>query len=274
MTLMLLQIEDWGTALRTSLANALSIFFAAIPRLIAFLVIVLVGWWIAALIARGVLALLRAVNFNDVAQRSGFANFVQNMGVQTDSSNVIALVAKWFVRLIALVVAFDALGLPAVSEVLRQLLLWLPNLVVALVVLVLGGLAAGALGNLVRGATAQAGFNNPDLIATIAKAAVWAFAIVIAVNQLGIARTVVNTLLIGVVGSLALAFGLAFGLGGRDAASRVVDRMYGNSPEARRKMSDAARAARGQRPGWTPGTEPMPQSAMRAEPPPESPDER
>ncbi|HEX7123390.1 MAG TPA: hypothetical protein VF178_13525 [Gemmatimonadaceae bacterium] len=274
MMLMLLQVEDWGTALRTSLTNALSIFFAAIPRIIAFLVIVLVGWWIASLIARGVLALLRAVNFNSVAERSGFASFVQNMGVRADSAHVIALVAKWFVRLIALVVAFDALGLPAVSDVLRQLLLWLPNLVVALVVLVLGGLAAVALGNLVRGATAQAGFSNPDFIATIAKAAVWAFAIIVAVNQLGIARTVVNTLLIGVIGALALAFGLAFGLGGRDAASRVVDRMYGNSGEARRKMSDAARAARGQRGGF--GPEPMPQSAMRADapPPPERPDER
>lgn len=266
-------VQDWGDSLRASLTNALSIFFAAIPRLIAFLVILLVGWFIANLIARGVAALLRAVNFNDVSERSGFARFVNNMGVQTDSTNLLANVVKWFVRLIVLVVAFDALGLPAVSDVLRQLLLWLPNLVVALVVLVLGGLAATALANLVRGATAQAGFNNPDLIGTIARVAVWAFAIVIAVNQLGIATAVVNTLLIGVIGALALAFGLAFGLGGRDAAARTVDRMYGAMPEARRKMGEAARAARGSGRGGL-GPEPVPQSAMRAEmPPPDTPAE-
>ncbi len=67
------------------------------------------------------------------------------MGVQTDPSGVMAAIAKWFVRLITLIVAFDALGLPAVSQVLHQLLLWLPNLVVALVVLVIAGLAANAI---------------------------------------------------------------------------------------------------------------------------------
>jgi HEAT repeat protein len=101
-------------------------------------------------------ALLHAVKFNDLARRSGFANFVNQMGVKDDSAGVIASVVKWFVRLIALVVAFDTLGLPAVSNVLNQLLLWLPNLVVALVVLVIGGLAANALSRLVRGAAAWA----------------------------------------------------------------------------------------------------------------------
>lgn len=85
--------------------------------------------------------------------------------------------------------AFDALGLPAVSDVLRQLLLWLPNLVVAMVVLVVAGLLATALGKIVRGASAQAGLTNPDTLATVAKVAVWGFAIVVALNQIGIAET-------------------------------------------------------------------------------------
>ncbi len=115
-------------------------------------------------------------------------------------------------RLIVLVVAFDALGLPAVSEVLQQFLLWIPNLVVAVVVLVIAGLAANALSNLVRGATAQAGFDNPDTLATIARVAVWAFGIVVAVNQIGVAQELVNTLFMGFVGALALAAGLGFRL--------------------------------------------------------------
>jgi hypothetical protein len=265
-------VSDWGDSLRASLTNALAIFFAAIPRIIAFLVIVLIGWFIAGLLARGTAALLRAMNFNDVARRSGFSDFVQSMGVRTDAASAIATVVRWFVRLIALVVAFDALGLPAVSDVLRQLLLWLPNLVVALVVLVLGGLAATALSRLVRGVTAQAGFNNPDLIATIARGAVWAFAIVVAVNQLGIATTLINTLFIGVIGAVALALGLSFGLGGRDMAARVVERWGASGPEGARKMADAARAARSQArtAGWP--NEPVPRTAMRAdEPPPEEP---
>jgi hypothetical protein len=233
-------IRDWGEAVMTSLAGALMMFLAAIPRIIGFLVIIIVGWIVAGLIAKAVAAVLRTVRFNDLAQRSGFADFVHGMGVETDSSGFIALVTKWFVRLIVLVAAFDALGLPAVSEVLRQFLLWLPNLVVALVVLVIGGLAAGALASLVRGAAARAELGDPDLLASIARIAVWAFAIVVAVNQIGIATTLVNTLFMATVGAVALALGLAFGLGGRETAAEIVRNWYLKSQAAAPKMKEAA----------------------------------
>jgi hypothetical protein len=106
------------------------------------------------------------VRFNELAERSGFGNFVRNIGVQMDCAGFLAEVAKWFMRLIVLVVAFDALGLPAVSDVLRQLLLWLPNLAVGIVVLVIGGLLANAAAGVVRGATASTGFRHPELLAT------------------------------------------------------------------------------------------------------------
>src|SRR3712207_1445640 len=168
------------------------------------------------------------------------------MGVHTDASGVIATAVNWFVRLIVLVVAFDALGLPAVSAVLQQLLLWLPNLVVALVVLVLAGLAANALHGLVRGATAQADLGSPDLLANVARVAVWAFAIVVAVNQLGIATALVNTLFMATVGALALALGLAFGLGGRETAGEIVRSWYQRSQQAAPQLAQAASAAQQQ----------------------------
>lgn len=233
-------IRDWGEAVMTSLAGALTIFLAAIPKIIGFLIIVIVGWIVAALIAKAVAAVLRTIRFNDLAKRSGFADFVQGMGAKTDSSGFIALVTKWFVRLIVLVAAFDALGLPAISDVLRQLLLWLPNLVVALVVLVIGGLAAGALASLVRGTSARAELGNPDLLASIARVAVWAFAIIVAVNQIGIATTLVNTLFMATVGAVALALGLSFGLGGRETAAEIVRNWYQRSQEAAPKMREAA----------------------------------
>jgi hypothetical protein len=232
-----------GEALRASLANALSMFLSAIPRIIGFAIVLLVGWFVASLIAKGVAALLRAIKFNDLAHRSGFGGFVQKMGVRRDPAGVIADVAKWFVRLITLVVAFDTLGLPAVSGVLQRLLLWLPNLIVALAVLVIGGLAAGALSRLVRGATAQGGFANPDTLATVAKVAVWGFAIIVAVNQLGIATNLINILVIGVIGALALASGLAFGLGGREKAAAVLDRASRQAEAAGPQLSRAASAA-------------------------------
>jgi hypothetical protein len=237
-------IRDWSDAITNSMAQALSLLLAAIPRIIGFIIVVAIGWFIAALIARAVSALLRSIRFNDMADRSGFAGFVANTGVETDSSGFVAEIAKWFVRLITLVVGFDALGLPAVSDVLRQLLLWLPNLVVAIAVLIFGGLAANWLAGLVRGATAKADLGNPDLLAAIARVAVWAFAIVIAVNQVGIARDLVNILFMAIVGAVALALGLAFGIGGRDTAAEVVRNWYDRSRGLAPKAGEAAEQVR------------------------------
>src|SRR4051812_11708851 len=219
-------VRDTGDAFKASLAGALNTFLSAIPRIIGFAVVLIVGWIVSSLLAKGVKALLHAVRFNDLAQRSGFASFVQTSGVRTDSSGVTADIVKWFVRLITLVVAFDTLGLPAVSGVLQQLLLWLPNLVVALVVLVIGGLAANALSQLVRGASAEGGFSNPETLASVTRGAVWGFSILVAINQLGIARELVNTLFMGFIAALAWALGLAFGLGGRDTAGEIVQTWY------------------------------------------------
>jgi hypothetical protein len=236
-------VQDAGDAFRASLAGALNTFLSAIPRIIGFAVVLIVGWVISSLLGRGVEALLNAVRFNDLARRSGFADFVHKMGVRDDAAGVIASIVKWFVRLITLVVAFDTLGLPAVSGVLQQLLLWLPNLIVALVVLVIGGLAANALSQLVRGATAEAGFSNPEILATVTKTAVWGFAIVVALTQLGIATTLINTLVIGLVGAFSLAAGLAFGLGGRDRAAQLLATLSRNAERAGPKLQRAANSA-------------------------------
>jgi len=226
----------------TSTTAALALFLAAIPKVIGFLIILLIGWLVASALAGIVAQLLRTVRFNDLAQRSGFSGFVQQMGMRTDAAGFVATATKWFVRLIVLTVAFDALGLPAVSQVLQQVLLFIPNVIVALMVLVIGGLLAKALGGVVRGATAEAGLGNPDLLANIARVGVWGFAIVIAVNQIGIASTLVNTLFMGFVGALALAAGLAFGLGGRDTAGQIVRGWYEQTASAAPRIARAGEA--------------------------------
>ena len=204
-------VRDTGDALKASLAGALNTLLSAVPRIIGFAVVLVVGWIIASLLAKGVQALLNAIRFNELARRSGFADFVQKTGVRDDPAGVISGIVKWFIRLITLVVAFDTLGLPAVSNVLQQLLLWLPNLVVALLMVVIGGLAAKALSQLVRGASAEAGFSNPEMLATVTRVAIWAFTIIVAVNQLGIATTLINALFVGIVGAVSRILQL-FGL--------------------------------------------------------------
>jgi hypothetical protein len=216
-----------------SFRDAFSMILGAIPRILGFIVIVAIGWFVSSLLARGVTGLLRAIRFDELMQRSGIADFMNKMGTGTDSAGVIAGLVKWIVRIVVLLVAFDVLGLPAVSDVMRQLLLWLPNLVVAIFVLFIGGIAARALGNIVRGATAEAGFVNPETLANVTRTTVWAFAIVVAINQLGIATNLINTLFTGLVAALAIAFGLAFGMGGRDLASRTLENWYDQAQDVR-----------------------------------------
>jgi small-conductance mechanosensitive channel len=218
-----------------SFRDAFSMILGAIPRILGFVIIVAIGWFVSSLLARAVTGLLRAIRFDDLMQKSGLADFMNKMGTGIDSSGIVAGIVKWIVRVVVLLVAFDALGLPAVSDVMRQLLLWLPNLVVAIFVLFIGGIAARALGNIVRGATAEGGFSNPDTLSNVTRTTVWAFAVVVAINQLGIATNLINTLFTGFVGALAIALGLAFGLGGRDLASRTLENWYDQAQEAKPK---------------------------------------
>lgn len=206
-----------------SLASAMTMLFAAIPRILGFIIVVLIGWLVASLIARAVATLLRTVRFNDLAERAGITRFAQRAEIASDPADIVAGIVKWLIRIVVLLVAFDLLGLPAVSEVLSEFLLWLPNLIVAIAVLLIAGVAANALANIVRGATAETDVANPDTLANVTRIAVWAFAIVIAFNQLGVARTLINTLVTGLVFAVALAAGLAFGLGGREMAARKLD---------------------------------------------------
>src|SRR5256714_4995094 len=216
-----------------SFRDAFSMILSAIPRILGFIIIVAIGWFVSSLLARGVIGLLRAIRFDELMQRSGLSDFMNKMGTGLDSAGMIAGLVKWIVRIVVLLVAFDVLGLPAVSDVMRQLLLWLPNLVVAIFVLFIGGIAARALGNIVRGATAEAGFANPGTLPNLVPTTGWAFAVVVAVNQLGIATNLINTLFTGFVGALALACGLAFGLGGRDLASRTLENWYDQAQEVK-----------------------------------------
>ena len=215
-----------GASIKTSFGEAIGATLTWLPRLLAFILIVLIGWIVSALLARVVATVLRTIKFNDVMARIGVGGFLGRMRTGQDASALVAGAVKWVIRFIVLLVAFDALGLPAISDVLRQFLIWLPNLVVAIVVLVLAGIGARALGDLVRGTTSEAGFKNPDTLANVAMTAVWIFAVVIAVNQVGVGQMLVNTLFTGAVAALALAAGLAFGLGGRDLASRKLGDWY------------------------------------------------
>ena len=208
----------------TSLANAVNLILTFIPRVIGFLLILLIGWGIAVLVSRGAVWLLRRVGFDNMANRIGLTRFDQRIGIHLDPAGVLGKIVYWFVFLIFLVAAADALGLPAVSNILNQLVAYIPNVFVAILVLFLGTLAATFVADIVRGFTAGTNIGNANIFANIARFAIIGFAALIALEQLQIAPALINELFGAVVAAAAIAFGLAFGLGGQDAARRWLNR--------------------------------------------------
>lgn len=232
-------VTGWGDAILFALTGALADFMSFIPKLIGALVILLVGWLISSALAALVTKGLRAIRFNQIADRAEIDQFLAKAGVRMDPSAVVGRLAYWFLMLSFFVAAFSALGLSQINVVLEQLIAFIPNVIVALVVLLLGALAANFVANLVRGASGTARIGNPNLMATIARSAILVFAVLMALDQLQIAPTIINTLWTAVIGMFAIAGGLAFGLGGRDLAKQLLEEGYSKGTTAAGQVQNA-----------------------------------
>ena len=207
-----------GDSLRLAFRDALSDLFAFIPRLFGAVVLVLVGWIAGKIVGGLVTRGLRAIRFNEIADKAEIDDFLRNAGVKMDPAAVVGSIARWFIYLTFFLAAFNALGLPQVSAVIDDVLTFLPKVVVAVVILLVGALAGTLLAGVVRGALRSMGLQNPDLFATIARFAVIAFALIAALDMLAIAPNIVNGLWMAFLATIAGTVALAFGLGGREAA--------------------------------------------------------
>lgn len=228
-------ITDWGDAVFLSVSNALNAFLVAIPLVIGALLIIIVGWIIAGLLARLTSEILRRVGADRLfAEHSGRVYGDRTKSIKP--SVVGGELVKWLVRLVFLVAAANVLGLTQVSELLNQVLLWIPNLIVAAIILLVAPVVARFVRGAIEVGAGQMGFSNAPLLGRIAEVAIVAFAVIIAINQIGIAANLVNTLFIGLVAAVSLAFGLAFGLGGRDVAAELTRSWYEQSQQTAAKV--------------------------------------
>src|SRR4051812_4077436 len=140
-------------------------------------------------------------------------------------SGTIAWLVKWFLLIAIFLAAADILNLTQVSEFLNQVLLYIPSVIAAAAILLVGSMVARFLGNLVRSTVKAAGLLSADLLATVTQWAVMIFTVLATLDQLKVAQAFVQTLFTGIIAMLAIAGGLAFGLGGRDHATKVLDRV-------------------------------------------------
>ena len=237
-------VRDWGDAVLVSATEALSNFLGFLPALVGAILVLVLGWilsgFLATLVERG----LKLIGFEHAANQTGINGFVERAGSGWTASRIVAEIVKWFIRLVAIQAAAQILGMERISEIINAILLWLPNLVVALAIVVIGALIGRVVGGFVRASAGEMGLGNPEILAGVARYAIIAFAVVAAVGQLGIAATVVNTLFIAFVAGIAGAFAIAFGLGGRDVAAQITQGWYERGQGAGEKVARYAERRR------------------------------
>jgi len=220
----------------SSIQRALDGLLGFLPNLIGFLVILLIGWIVATAISKVVTLLLKKVGFDRLAQRIGLHRMGQQAGVSLDVATILGKIVYWFIVRIFLVPDVDTLGISAVSNILNQIIAFIPNVFVAILILFLGMFAATIAADVVRGAAGSANLGNPNIFANIVRYAIIGFVALIALEQLDIAPALLNILFTAVGGALALAAGLAFGLGGQDTARKYLGRTESTVSSAASQM--------------------------------------
>jgi small-conductance mechanosensitive channel len=195
---------------------------SVLPKILAAFIIFIVGWIIASLIGKLVTKLVRALRVDNALRGTEVERVVNRAGFTLNIARFLGGLVEWFIIVVAFVAAFDILGLFAVNQFLLSVLAYLPNIIVAVVILVLAAIIGEVLQKIVRGSAAAAGMKAATLAGSVTKWAIWIFAILSALLQLQIATPFLETLFTGIVVALALAFGLAFGLGGQQAAAEVI----------------------------------------------------
>src|SRR5215218_4922948 len=216
-----------------SLQEGLSAFFAYIPQLIGAIVVLIVGYIVAKVLQAVVTRVLGAIGFDGWMERGGIKQFFDRADTRQTPTSVLGKLVFWFVFIIAIVMATDALGIRQVSVVLSQLIAYIPNVIAAVLIIILAALLANFVAGLIRGAT------GVDFLATAARVVIIVYAVFAALTQLGIAVQLTAPTFLIVLGAVALAAAIAFGFGAQGVAKDIVEKYYHRRDELR---SDAGRS--------------------------------
>lgn len=219
-------LQTWGNTITDAFQGIWSGLIVFLPSLVAAIVIFIIGWIVGSLVGRLIAQIIKAVKLDVALEQAGLGNVVKRAGFNLDSGRFIGGLVEWFIIVAFLVASFEVLGLTQVNVFLQSvILLYLPQVIVAVLILLVSVVIADTLSKVVAGSARAAGVHSANFLGTITKWAIWIFAVLAALVQLGIAVSFIQTLFTGVVVALSLAFGLSFGLGGQEAAARYVEKI-------------------------------------------------
>ena len=199
---------------------------AFIPMLVTALLVLIVGWMVGAILKKVVVKLFTKLKVNEALDAAGVDMLTERAGIQLKAGVFVGTLVKWFVIAVFFVAALDILRLTLVTEFVRDIVLgYLPNVIVAVLILLVASIVANVAANGLTTAMRAAGVTGAEKFGKVAYYAIIVFATLAALHQLRIAPEILQMLIAGLVFAMSLALGLAFGLGGRDTASRMLDKV-------------------------------------------------
>jgi small-conductance mechanosensitive channel len=221
-------VQTWGEVLSASFKGIWFGIASILPNIIFAIVIILLGWLIGAVIEKLIIKLITASKLDNVLTSAGLRDLLNKGGFNLNTGVFLGALVKWFLIIVFLTASMEVLGLSQVNDFLKNVVLgYLPQVIAAVLILIFAAVVAEVVQKTVVGSTKAAGFNHSNLLGNIVKWAIWIFAILMALTQLGFAVSLLNTLFMGIVVALALALGLSFGLGGQEAAARYIEKVRG-----------------------------------------------
>jgi len=218
--------NTWADVLSQSFQNLFYGLVAFIPNLVIAIVIFIVGWLIGVGLGRVVAQIVGALRVDHALRSTGIERLLSRAGFELSSGRFLGFLVKWFFIIVFLVASLDVLNLTVVNLFISDVVLgYLPQVIVAVLILFVAAVVAEAAESLVKGSAKAASIHAAGFLGKVARYSIWIFAILAALAQLNVATAFVQTLFTGVVIAVALALGLSFGLGGQASAARYLENL-------------------------------------------------
>jgi len=216
-------IQDWSTITVQEFQNLWQGFLGFIPSLLAAILIFVIGWFIACGIGRLIAEILIRLKFNHLFKSTGWKESLEKAEFKVDPAGFIGAICKWVIAIVFLLASVEILGLSQFAGFLKEVIAWLPNLVVAAAIFVVSVIIADFLEKIIKAWVKKMGIEQVKLVGAIVRWSVYVFAALAILLQLGITSTIISSVVYGIIGTLTLALGLSFGLGGKEAAKKAID---------------------------------------------------
>ena len=197
-----------------------------LPKLALALGVLIAGWLLAKFAKFAIVKGLRAINFNVLTERAGLDGFLNQGGIETDTTGIFGLLVYWLVILAALIIGFNSMGLTYITGLLGQVVLFVPKVIVALLILAFGAYFARFVGNAVITYCRNIGIQDADVLGKLAQYGIMTFVVLIALDQVNVGGDIVRQSFLIILAGVVFALALAFGLGGKDAAAEAIDRWW------------------------------------------------